>query len=62
MLPKATITLTWMKGEVNAADAVSKLHFNAVELINSELYRHGPPGLAIIDGKEQVPFYPYHQN
>ena len=46
-----------MKGEVNAADAVSKLHFNAVELINSDLYRHGPTGLAIIDGKEQVPFY-----
>ena len=57
MLPKATITLTWMKGEVNVADAVSKLHFNAVELINSDLYRHGPPGLATIDGKDQLPLY-----
>ena len=57
MLPKASITLTWMKGEVNAADAVSKLHLNAAELISSDLYRHGPPGLATIDGKNQVPFF-----
>ena len=57
MLSKAKIVLTWMKGTVNAADAVSKLHFNEVDLINSDLYRHRPPDWKAIDGIKQVPFY-----
>ena len=57
----ADIKLTWIPGNVNSADSVTKLHQEVVTMINSDLYRHGPPAAWEIDGKNQVQFLNINQ-
>ena len=42
ILQKATISMSWLLGLQNLAALLSKLFFNAIEKINSDLYRKGP--------------------
>ena len=41
-LPKASLWLTWIAGEINPSDFSSKMVFDPISVINSEFFRTGP--------------------
>ena len=49
--------VTWLEGKYNTADSSSKLFFNPIEVINKDLYRHGPKGLTDINSGLRTIFY-----
>ena len=57
LLPQSNIYLTWLEGKYKTADASSNLFFNQVEVINTDLYRHGPKGLTDINSGIHTIFY-----
>ena len=42
LFPKAIIYVGYIKGEANPSDVMSKLHLNAIDILNSKMYREGP--------------------
>ena len=56
LFPKAEILLCWLDGNKNAADTMSKLHYDNVSILNSKLYRNGPEEL-FKECEDRVVFY-----
>jgi hypothetical protein len=60
LLPEATVYLTWIEGKQNSADAASKLFCKNIDIINSTMYREGPPDFKTGNGMDnQVVFYKF---
>ena len=53
MFPQALITLGYIQGTTNPADALTKIFRDPIEIINSLIYRYGPETLGTREGLEQ---------
>ena len=53
MFPQALITVGYISGNTNPADALTKIFRDPIEVINSPIYRYGPEAFGTKDGLEQ---------
>ena len=52
MFPQALITVGYISGNTNPADALTKIFRDPIEVINSPIYRYGPEAFGTRDGLE----------
>ena len=53
MFPQALITVGYISGNTNPADALTKIFRDPIEIINSPIYRYGPEAFGTREGLEQ---------